>query len=194
MTGLLKSALASDYLILSSAGSHAREDWGVIIARKAADIAKVGHTIWVLNSNAARPHAVQSICNQHNARYVIFLSRKRNGSGNSGPSTDDEAKSYSTDNATWRSLDGFGLSPVTGKINRGTTGLWLDALEEVPSSTLNLGCFRKHGTNGLLRQFERHESTYAVQRIAPVQEGAYQVLGVGRLVSSFAVWLSVKAQ
>ena len=191
MSALLKSALAAEYSILSSAGSHAREDWTTIIARKTADIANVGHTVWVVNSNAARPNVVQSLCNDLDAHYVIFLGRQRGASADLGPSTLDPVKFYSVDNETWCPLH-LGLSHVTGKINRATTGLWLDALEGVQSGSLNLGCFCKHGNNELLRRFEKHELTYLARRIAPVQDGTYQILGVGRLASPFAVWLSVK--
>jgi hypothetical protein len=189
MATLLQSALAAEYPILSSAGSHAREDWGTIIARKTADIAKAKHSVWVLNSNAARPDNVQSFCNKHAARYVIFLSRERDAKSDAGPSTGDRVQCYSGDNRSWLPLD-RSLSHVTGRINRATTGLWLDALEEVQSGSLNLVCFRKQGDNEILSRFDRHESTYPVRRVTPVQEGTYQILAVGRLASPFAVWLS----
>jgi hypothetical protein len=191
MATLLQSALAAEYSILSSAGSHAREDWATIIARKTADIAKTKHSVWVLNSNAARPDSMKSFCNNHAARYVIFLSRERGAKSDSGPSTGDRVQCYSGDNRSWSPLD-QSLSHVTGKVNRATTGLWLDALEEVKSGSVNLTSFRKHGDNEILARFERHESTYPVRRMAPVQEGRYQILAVGRLASPFAVWLSAQ--
>jgi hypothetical protein len=192
MGTLLQIALAAEYSILSSAGSHAREDWHTIIARKTADIDNAKHSIWVLNSNAARPDYVQALCTNHAASYVVFLSRERDAKSNSGTSTADRAQCYSSDNKSWSPLD-QSLSYVTGRINRATTGLWLDALEEVQLGSLNLRCFRKQSNNELLARFERHESTYPVQRVAPVQEGPYQILAVGRLASPFAVWLRTRA-
>jgi hypothetical protein len=188
MAILLQDALAAEYSILSSAGSHAREDWRTIVTRKSADIATVKHSVWVLNSNAARPDAVQSFCNEHKARYVIFVSRERNGKPNVGPSTEDKARLYSPNNRSWFPLDPA-LSHVTGKLNRGTTGIWLDALEEVPKGTLNLGCFHKQSDGEILSRFQLHESTYPVRRVIPACDGGYQILAVGRLVSPFAVWL-----
>jgi hypothetical protein len=92
MATLLQDALAAEYSILSSAGSHAREDWRTIITRKSADIAQAKHSVWVLNSNAARPDTVQSFCNKQGARYVIFLSRERDSKVRSGPSTEHRAR------------------------------------------------------------------------------------------------------
>jgi hypothetical protein len=191
MGTLVKSALAAEYLILSSAGSHAREDWCTIITRKTADIASTGHSIWVLNSNAARPDVLQSFCKDHPACYVIFLGRERDGESGSGTSTVERAQCYSGDNRSWSPLD-RGLSHVTGRINRATTGLWLNALEEMKSGSLNLMCFRKQSNGEILARFERHESTYPVRRVAPAQEGTYEILAVGRLAPPFGVWLNTR--
>jgi hypothetical protein len=191
LSTLLPAALAAVSSILSSGGSHAREDWRTIIARKTADVVRAKHSIWVLNSNAARPENVQSFCNKNAARYVIFLSRVRDAKSDSGTSTEEVVKSYSGDNKLWSALDQH-LSHVTGKINRVTTGLWLDALEEIQSGSLNLGCFSKQTNNEPLVRFERHESTYPVHCVVPVQKGTYEILAVGRLTSPFAVWLNTQ--
>jgi hypothetical protein len=188
MSEILKSALGAEYLILSSAGSHAREDWRTIIERKTTDIANVQHTVWVLNSNAARPDIVQSLCKNLSARYVIFLARQRDAKPGSGPSTPDRVNLCSADNRSWSLLHPK-LSHVTGKITRGTTGLWLNALEEVQSGSLSLTSFQKYPSGELLQRFEKHESTYTVRRAIHPQDGAYQILAVGQLGSPFAVWL-----
>jgi hypothetical protein len=114
MSALLQGAYSAEYLILSSAGSHAREDWRTIIARKTADIAKAKHSVWVLNSNAARPDNLQSFCNNYAARFIIFLSRERDGKPDSGPSSEAGAQSYSDNNRSWLPLDQR-LSHVTGR-------------------------------------------------------------------------------
>jgi hypothetical protein len=186
-TSLLNKALAADYLILSSAGSHAREDWRTIIKRKTADIAKFGHTVWLQNSIALRPDAVQTFCKDFGACYVIFLSRKRDGKA-MGPSTDDPAKKYSDDNKTWLPLQS-GLSHVTGLINRGTTGFWFAALEKVEYGSLSLDCFHKHPNGQVLDRFHAHESAYPVHRVVPIRPGPYEILAVGQLSSKFAIWL-----
>jgi hypothetical protein len=41
MSALLQDAFAEEYSILSSAGSHASEDWCTIITRKTGDIARL---------------------------------------------------------------------------------------------------------------------------------------------------------
>jgi hypothetical protein len=88
-----------------------------------------------------------------------------------------EPKDWSGDNRSWSPID-RGLSHVTGRINRVTN----DALEEVKSGSLNL----IQTDSEILSRFERYEST------CPVQEGAYQILAVGRLAPPFGVWLSTK--
>jgi hypothetical protein len=187
MSLLLSQALAADYLILSSTGSHAREPWRTIIDRKTADIAKFGFTVWLQNSIALRPDAVQTFCKDFGACYVLLLSRKRNGKAQ-GPSTDDPAKRYSDDNKAWSPLKP-GLSHVTGLINRGTTGLWFAALEKVEYGSLSLDCFHKHPNGQVLDRFHAHESAYPVHRALPVRPGPYEIVAVGQLSSKFAVWL-----
>jgi hypothetical protein len=182
----LNKALAADYLILSSAGSHAGEDRRTIIQRKIADIAKFGHTVWLQNSIALRPDDVQTFCQDFGACRIIFLSRKRDGKAK-GPSTDDPAKEYSRDNKTWLPLQP-GLSPVTGQINRSTTGLWLTGLTEIDAGSLSLDCFHKH-PNGLLDRFHAHESAYPVHRVFPIRPGPCEILAVGQLSWPFAVSL-----
>ena len=188
MATLLDSALAAPTLILASSGSHAKEGWQRIITRKSADIAKVNHTVWVVNSNAARPDAVQSFCNDHGARYVLFVSRVRDANPSSGTIRDHRARDYSADGRTWALLD-RGLSHVTGDIKRSTTGFWFDALEEVPSGSLDLGSFTKHQDRQTLTRFWPSDSAYPVQSDGRVRNGNYEILAVGRLASPFAVWL-----
>jgi hypothetical protein len=114
---MLQNALSAEHAILSSAGAHAGQGWQQIITRKRADIASTNHSVWVVNSNATRPGAVQSFCGDHDARYVIFVSRFRpdpNSKSASGTSTSDRARGYSSDDGkTWSPLD-KGLSEVTG--------------------------------------------------------------------------------
>lgn len=188
---LLHDALEAKYLVLSSVGPHAREDWRTIIERKIADIEKAEHSIWVVNSNAARPHVLRVFCTKHDARYVIFVSRRPDSKVNSGPSTADRAQFYSEDGNSWSRLQS-NLSHVTGNINQGTTGFWLDALEEVQRSTLlDLGCFRKEGDGQILTRFWQYASAYPVKREDPARDGPYHVMAVGRLAAPFAVGLKM---
>jgi hypothetical protein len=102
------------------------------------------HTVGVVNSNAARPDAVQSFCRDHDARYVIFVNRMRDAKGGDGTSRNHPARAYSKDNLKFDKLDG-GLSEVTGDIKRSTTGFWFDALEDVSSGSLDLSGYVKVG-------------------------------------------------
>ncbi len=188
MASILQSALTADHLILANAGSHAREEWHKIVARKSADIGCVKHTVWVVNSNAARPDAVQLFCKDHDARYVIFVNRVRDASGGIGTSRDHPARTYSKDNLKFDKIDG-GLTGVTGDIKRSTTGFWFDVLEEVSSGSLDLGCYVKDRNGEVLAGFLPSNSAYPVRRKHDARPGQYQILAVGRLASPFAVWL-----
>ena len=192
MTTLLDKALTAEHLILSSAGSHAQQDWHIIIDRKRHDIArtKPNHTVWLLNSNATRPDAVQQLCKDHGARYVIFVSRHpRHGPPKAGPSTNTRARNYSIDGRTWSRLDPA-LSEVTGRINSGTTGFWFERLEEITNGEIDVRSFSK--LNGeRLEGFQIHESPYPVRRTGAVGRKGYHVLAVGELGPPFAVWLRV---
>jgi hypothetical protein len=190
---MLQHALAAEYVILSSAGAHAREDWHKIITRKRADIARANHTVGVISSNATRPETVQSFCSDQDARYVVFVSRSRDSKPNAGPPTADRANEYSTERKIWSTIpcwpkDPKGLSEVTGRINRATAGFWFDALEEIGSGEIDLRAYSK--LNGkVLDGFQRHESAYPVRRMGDVGRNGYQILGVGRLALPFAVSL-----
>jgi len=188
MASILESALAADHLILANAGSHAKQSCHKIIARKSADIGRTNHTVWVVNSNAARPDAVQLICKNHGACYVIFVNRVRDGKAADGTSRDHEARSYSIDGLKFVKLDG-GLTEVSGDIKRSTTGFWFDALEEESSGSLDLGCYVKAGDGKVLDRFWPSDSAYPVRRAHDVRPGSYQILAVGRLAAPFAVWL-----
>jgi hypothetical protein len=161
---MLQNALAAKHVILSSAGDHAQQVWQLIITRKRADIASTNHTVWVVRSNATRPDAVQSFCGDHDARYVIFVSRERprsNSTSPSGPPTNTPAREYSSDRKTWSALH-TGLGPVTGKIDLGATGFWFDALEQINSGEIDLGSFSKLDGQTLDR-FHNHETAYPVR-------------------------------
>lgn len=187
---MLQNALTAEHVILSSAGAHAGQGWQQIIARKQADIASTNHSVWVVNSQAALPKAVQ-FCGDHDARFVIFVSRLRpnsNSQSASGTSTSDRARDYSRDGGkTWSLLD-KGLSPVTGKINNATTGFWFDALEQINSGQIDLGSFSKLDGQ-ILDRFHLHQSAYPVRRLGAVRRAGYEVLAVGKLAAPFAVWL-----
>jgi len=187
---VIDDALSSEFLILSSAGSHANQEWQTIIDRKRRDIARTKHTVWVVNSQAAAPQTVQAVCNRNGARHVIFLARMRDKPG-ANTSHDDPAVAYSADGRSWSPLDRE-LSEVTGRINRVTTGLWLDRLDQVGAGKLTLAPFVQTDDSTPLTGFSNISSTYPVRRIAVATLqtlGDYHVLGVGRLGSPFAVWL-----
>jgi hypothetical protein len=101
-------------------------------------------------------------------------------------SHDDPAVAYSADGRSWSPLD-LGLSQVTGRINRVTTGLWFDTLEQVGAGKLTLAPFLQAGDSTPMTGFSNISSTYPVRRIAVAtlqNVGNYHVLDVGRLSAS----------
>ena len=186
---LIGNALLADYLIVSSAGQHAQEDWHTITERKQRDIAtNAGHTIWLTNSLATRVEIVQQFCKDRDVRYVLFVAKGKK-SGLKGPPTDDPAKLYSADQKKWLPVPNE-LSPVTGKITRATTGFWFDALEETTSEvTLDLDCFANAKDGLPLSRFTNVDSAYTVRRTRPLSGDGYRLLAIGRLTTPFAVWL-----
>jgi hypothetical protein len=81
---MLQDALATEHVILSSAGARAGQYWHQIITRKQEDIARANHSPWVVNSNATRPEIMQPFC---------FV-RRPGAKTNSGPSTNERAQKY----------------------------------------------------------------------------------------------------
>jgi hypothetical protein len=111
---ILQDALQAKYSVLSSVGPHAGDDWPTIVDRKREDIAKAKHSIWVVNSNATRPEALRAFCTKHDARYVVFVSRRPGGNANAGPPTAHRAQHYSADGKTWERID-----PAFCSVSRG---------------------------------------------------------------------------
>ena len=185
---LISNAVVANYLIVSSAGQHAQEDLHTIVERKRRDIANAGYTIWLTNSLATRVEIVQQFCKDHDVRHVLFVAKGQKGS-QKGPPTDHPAKLYSADQKEWLTIP-KGLSHVTGKITRATTGFWFDALEEITSKvTLDLDCFANAKDGLPLSRFTNVDSAYTVQRTKPLSGDRYRLLAIGRLTNPFAVWL-----
>jgi hypothetical protein len=194
VTDLLQQALEADRIILSTAGRHAKEEWLEILDRKRRDINNAGHSVWVINANHARPDAVQAFCRSFGARYILFITRAANLKLDSstvadiGTSTADGARTFSANQKSWDDLHPK-LTQVTGRINRATTGIWLDALEATPLRPLDLKSFTRHHDGLVLEAFNQPNPAFLVRRQEALQAGPYRTLAVGRLAEPFAVWL-----
>ena len=116
-------------------GDHAGEDVNAIFDRKIADIDRTGKTFWLMKSPKARPAQVQEICRQRPA-YIIFVEPATKG-GARPTTTEDAAKEYSPDGHSWHPLP-EGLSPVTGKLDKGAAALVFDVMITNVSGTLDL--------------------------------------------------------
>lgn len=121
----------SKYAIISVMGPHAGEDENEIFKRKMLDIEFLGRTFWLLRSHKAKPNMVQEVCKQaqkegHNV--LCFFIQPSSPGGSIPTKTSDNAKKFSTDNLVWSVLPS-GLSPLTGKIDRGAYALVFNNLQ-----------------------------------------------------------------
>lgn len=108
--------ILSNRLVLSVMGPHAGEDESSIFNRKISDIQKVGQTLWVCQSPAARPDRILPFFEKTAVANIVFLAPSSpNGAR---PTTSAQQMSQSSmDGVVWKSIDAR-LGPVTGFANR----------------------------------------------------------------------------
>ena len=132
---ILNEAISSPACIISVMGDHAGEDTNTIFDRKIDDIVRTGKTFWLMKSPKARPVQVQEIC-KANPVYIIFVEPATAG-GARPTTTEDAAKEYSPDGKSWYPFS-KGLSPVTGKLDKGAAALVCDMMTTNVTGTLDL--------------------------------------------------------
>jgi hypothetical protein len=169
--------------VVSIIGQHAGEDVETIIARKSADIGKVGRTFWLFRSSGIRPNALGKW-----PSYVIFIEPASKG-GARPATTKDEAKEFSSDGESWHGLPGIG--PVTGKLSM-ATALVIDSLQSCDGK-LDLWDYERHSGGPLKFMLGRstlcaakHDSSSSPDR---PKSRFRDIVAVGRLVEPFCVWL-----
>jgi hypothetical protein len=135
MMSQLEKVLAHKQCVISVMGDHAGEGVGAIFKRKKSDIERTGKTFWLMRSPKARPAHVQQICTPIPA-YTIFVEPATKG-GARPTIKEDTAKEYSADGIQWHHLP-KGLSPVTGKLDKGATTLVFDMLTTDINGNLDL--------------------------------------------------------
>ena len=132
---LHKEAMSSPRCIISVMGDHAGEDVDTIFDRKTDDINRVGKTFWLMKSPKARPALVQKIC-EPCPIYIFFVEPATKG-GARPTTTGDAAKEYSSDGQLWHPIP-EGLSPVTGKLDKGAAALVFDVMTRAVVGKLDL--------------------------------------------------------
>lgn len=189
MLSLVEQALKADHVLLSNAGAHAGEELDEIIGRKHGDIDRLGHSIWVLNSNKGTPDKVQDFCRRTGAEFVLFVEPV---TPNRGTVKADPATQFSSNEGDWQKI-GSKLSPVTGFIRRNTTGLWLKAIEKVhPATGINFTDYKDYADEEKPVRFYPSDNAIPAKRISPVNSATKlrSLIAVGRLQKPYAVWLS----
>ncbi len=176
--------------VLSVMGPHANENESAIFERKRADIARIGKTLWLCQSPAARPDRLQAFCVDTPCR-VFFLS-PASAKGARPTTSTHRMTECSADRLTWSPLP-IGLGPVTGQACSSAYALVLDSLEIV-SSSFDLWMYVDARNNEPVR-FRLGASTLLARRgdasTHPLRPKSRirQVLAVGCLTAPYAVWI-----
>jgi hypothetical protein len=189
---LLVEALRCKSCIVSVMGDHAGEDAEAIFDRKQDDIERIGMTFWLMRSPKARPRQVQHVCGSLPA-YTIFVEPATKG-GARATTTDDRAREFSDDGTSWHRLP-QGLSPVTGKLDRGATALVFDLLSTDVSGVIDLWDYADAGDSSKPLKFILGCATVcAIRKNVESQPGGMKsryrrVVAVARLAEPYCAWL-----
>lgn len=189
---LLDDALAGPRCVVSVMGDHAGESVDAIFKRKIADIGRTGKTFWLIKSPKARPAQVQEICRAIPA-FTIFVHPATKG-GARPTTAETAAEEYSADGKSWHRLS-QGISPVTGKLDRGASALVFDKIETAASGMLDLWDYEDLSDPQTPLKFILGCSTVcAVRENMTSHPGRMKsryrrVIAVARLAEPYCVWL-----
>jgi len=187
---LLQDALACPRCIISVIGDHAGEGVDVIFKRKIADIKKTGKTFWLVKSYKSRPAQVQEIC-QLPPTYTIFIKPLRQGGARATINNDAAREYYIDEKKTWFRLPA-GLSPVTGKLDAGTTALVFDMLTTSVSGTIELWRYADFSDEQKTVKFRQGCSTVcAILSSHPkrMKSQCREIVAVAKFTEPYGVWL-----
>ncbi len=128
--------LNKKFALISIVGPHAGESKYGIFVRKKNDIDKAGRTYWVINSPKAKPSEVHRLGKQaedSNDSAIIFFVEPSTKGGAKDTANDAQAGEYlanvrrDENSKNWEKLPA-GLTPVTGKMDKGAYALVLSGL------------------------------------------------------------------
>jgi hypothetical protein len=184
--------MAAPNCVVSVMGDHAGEGAGDIFIRKIADINRLGKTFWLIRSPKARPAQVQEMCATISV-YTVFVEPATKG-GARPTTAEDAAKEYSDDRVLWHRLPD-GLSPVTGKLDAGSTALVFDIMTTDVNGTLDLWEYGELSENPKPLRFVLGCSTVCSIRmdtksLPEKMKSRYRgIVAVARLANPFCVWV-----
>ena len=185
------------YVILSLAGSHAKESFNEIIQRKINDIKNVGLTFWVENSRKSTPDKVQSFYEVASKERIDLNCILYQGSGKGKGAKDTKitatAKEFSTDKKTWSKIDPK-LSPITGKFNANSHALVFDKLESISNLELNLENYVEFTKEQKPIRNTPGASTFCTIKkydntVAKKSTSVREIYAVGRIHKLCSVWI-----
>lgn len=184
-----------DHVILSIMGPIAGETSEEIFQRKEKDIYTVGRTFWMIHSRGAPPPIVQRLFSTQETAYAILIEPSSPLKDN-GNQCCDVAHSYTPDQKNWFSFPG-GLSPVTGKIDKGAYALVFDDITRYEKEAwIDLWDYSEFEySNEPIRIMLGYSTICAVRKSSenhPLKLKSHlrYANAVARLVAPYCVWLS----
>ena len=173
-------------------GPHAGEPAGAIFERKMADIRRVGKTYWIIHSQGARPDTVMKMCSAAPA-IAVFIEPATPGGAR--PATmEARADEFSEDQGKWQPFPKL-LSPVTGKLDAGTTALVFDKLDVVAGTELDLWSYADFTDTQSPVRFRLGCSTVCAIRedmsghVERMRSRFRSIAAIARLAAPYGVWV-----
>ena len=186
---LLNEAINADYVFISGMGPHANEGEDKILARKANDIKKVGESFWVSKINEGFVEECHRKL-EGKTGYLLLVE-----SSGANTKTEERAKQYSEDKTNWKDIDD-GISPVTGKLGKGTTAYFFDDIEFFDMNDEKIDLDKYSEGNDYSRAIKfwlGHSNVFAKKSDIKMPDGMKShersIIAVLRLKYPYVVWV-----
>ncbi|MDP8211741.1 MAG: hypothetical protein P9X22_00435 [Candidatus Zapsychrus exili] len=193
---MVNNFLDKKYVVISVMGPHAGESEGEIFKRKIGDAKNIGITFWLMRSRQAKPSLVQRICKEARERNknVVALFIEASSTGGAMPtSSANSATYYSADRKYWKNLP-KGLSPVTGKIDKGAYALTFDLLN-LHNGMIDLWNYADFfNQDSPIRIFQGASTLCAIKKDMSAHDNKIKshnrkIIAIGQLCNPYCVWL-----
>ncbi len=188
----IDKVLSNQRCILSVMGEHAGEAILEIFNRKISDIANYGKTYWLVNSNKLRPNIVNDFCKSVPV-YAIFI-EPSTAKGATPTKTSDAAKEYSIDKLNWRLLPEE-IGPVTGRLSSPTSALIFNNITIRIAGIIDLWNYADYlNSDDPIKFIQGCSTICAINKnmtLHPekIKSRFRKILGVGKVVEPYCVWL-----
>lgn len=187
---LLNEAINADYVFISVMGPHANESEEEIFVRKTDDIKKAGESFWVSKINKNFVGECRRKL-EGKAGYLLLVEP----TSAINTKTGEGAKQYSENKTNWKDIDAR-ISPVTGKLGKGTTAYYFDDIDyfDMPDEVIDLDKYSEGDDYVRAIQFRLgHSNVFAKKNSKKLPGGMKsskrKVVAVLRLKFPYVVWV-----